>query len=91
MTIQYDVRNNGSVEFEGATLYLDPNKTTGEFLEPGDTYVAERNSGPHLLTVKQNRDGVYQRWIEPVEDAYSFDWNECCGVLLEPVLEVLDA
>lgn len=60
-------------------------------MKPGDKYVAGRNTGPHLLTVKQVYDeaaakavgGIYFNWIVPEEEAtYSFDFNECIPVIL---------
>lgn len=71
------IRDNNEVEFEGATLRMIPGKESGRTLEIGDTYIAERNSGPHLLTVRKSDP---RGWIESVENAYSFDWNECVGV-----------
>lgn len=46
-------------------------------IQPGDTYVAGRNTGPHLLTCQSIGDG----FIVPVEAAYCFDLHECRKVL----------
>lgn len=65
-------------EFEGV-----PFKVTGkrEDIEPGDTYLAERNSGVKLFTCKShNRD---ENWIVPVEDGYLYDTWECVRIKLE--------
>jgi hypothetical protein len=82
--IQNEIREKGEVEFEGMTLRLIPGKEYGSRLEPGDTYVAERSSGPKLLTVQEvlltSPDGKYSGWVVPVEPAYSFDLGECVGV-----------
>lgn len=44
----------------------------------GDLYVAERNTGPKLLTAKKiNRDGG---WVVSSEGAYPFDIYECVRV-----------
>ena len=49
-------------------------------IEPGDTYIAERNVGLQLLTCKSNnRKGG---WINPVEVAYSYDTGECIKIEL---------
>lgn len=48
-------------------------------LEPGDDYIAERNTGPRLLTVRHNN--TERRWIEPEERlAYAYDTVECIPV-----------
>lgn len=62
-------------EFEGV-----PFKVTGEGsdIEPGDTYLAERNSGVKLLTCKEHNR--VKNWIVPVEDAYLFDTWECVRI-----------
>ncbi len=53
--------NNGEiVEFEGVFF----EKENGE-LQPGDTYIAERNTGPQLLTVEKI---VYENnWLQALE------------------------
>lgn len=54
---------------------------TGYEIEPGDTYLAERNVGVKLLTCKENnrKDG----WIVPVEPAYPYDTHECVRIELD--------
>jgi len=65
-----------SGEIEGVPFKL----LDGDIL-PGDTYIAERNSGLKLLTCRSNNheDG----WIVPVEDAYCYDTNECIRIELQ--------
>ena len=82
MGIRNDLRENGSVEFEGLTL-----EYAGEWqdLQPGDSYVAQRNTGPHLLTVAFVKEtlGDQDQWagaVYPVESAYPFDLHECVKV-----------
>lgn len=49
-------------------------------IEPGDTYIAERNVGLRLLTcASNNREGG---WINPVEMAYPYDTGECIKIEL---------
>ncbi len=49
-------------------------------IQPGDLYLAERNTGPKLLTCRSvNTRG----WIVPVENAYCFDTWECAKVIGE--------
>lgn len=60
------------IELEGAELILSNDK-----IENGDMYVAERNTGPQLLTARDVRPG----WIHPVESAYSYDVGECRKVI----------
>lgn len=53
--------------------------TSMDPIQPGDLYLAERNSGPHLLTCyKANEE---EGWIVPVERAYCFDTNECIKIV----------
>jgi len=62
-------------EFKGLAF-----EVAGEGLdiEPGDTYLAERNSGVKLLTCKEHNRA--KNWIVPVEDAYLFDTWECVRI-----------
>ena len=50
----------------------------GERIEKGDLYLAMYNTGPHLLTCKDNNQ---RGWIVPVEDAYCFDTGDCVKVI----------
>lgn len=45
-------------------------------IEPGDLYVAERNTGPHFLTCRELGDNC----IHPTSIDYSFDTWECVKV-----------
>lgn len=61
------------VEIEGIRF----KQVEGE-LKPGDMYIAERNTGPKLLTVREvNKEG---NWVEATTDDYSFDTWECVKV-----------
>ena len=62
------------IEFEGVPVRL----CRGEDLRPGDTYIAGRNTGPHLLTVRE----VYEDWgyATNVENKYPFDLRHCIKV-----------
>lgn len=67
------LRNGEVVEIEGVRFRMK----SGE-IEVGDFYIAERNTGPHLLTAK-----VINRELEcivPIEDAYPYDLWECVRV-----------
>lgn len=64
------------LEVEGCEVRVEPEQT-GADLEPGDLYVAERNTGPQLLTCKTLGRG----WIHPEELAYSYDLHECRKVV----------
>lgn len=48
-------------------------------IAPGDKYLAERNTGPKVLTCKEVKDG----YVVPVEQAYCFDLWECVVILPE--------
>lgn len=66
-------RDGKSVSMEGASMRMIPGD-----IQPGDFYVAERNTGPHLLTcLRVNHEGG---WIVPVERAYCYDISECVRV-----------
>jgi len=52
----------------------------GRDIEPGDTYIAERNSGLKLLTCRDRNDEG--GWINPVEIAYPYDTHECIRIEL---------
>lgn len=54
----------------------------GADLEPGDTYIAERNSGMKLLTCRDNDHE--NGWVFPTERAYAFNVGECVKVELIP-------
>lgn len=46
----------------------------------GDLYIAQRNTGPHLLTCADVKDGyVIPRELQ-AEGAYCYDLNECVAV-----------
>lgn len=47
-------------------------------LEPGDLYVAERNTGPHLLTCREINEELGCVFATIL--AYPFDTNECVKV-----------
>jgi len=67
------LRRGEVVDFEGVGFRA----VEGE-LAPGDTYIAERNTGPKLLTVKYVNDE--EGYVVPVETAYVFDTWECVKV-----------
>lgn len=82
MKIQNELRENKNVEFEGVML-----EYVGEWrkLVPGDTYVAERNQGPRLLTVRVVKpflgvENEFSGAVFPVENAYPYDLDECVKV-----------
>ncbi len=79
------LRNGETIDFEGVPLKM----TEGE-LGSGDTYIAERNTGPQLLTVRHVATAScdcgecdakpYPYLVAPVEMAYAYDYNECVKV-----------
>jgi hypothetical protein len=81
MNIQTRLRCEGAVEFEGMWLRYE-----GEWqdLQTGDTYAAERNQGPRLLTVRRVAetlgDGHFAGAVFAVENAYPYDLGECVKV-----------
>lgn len=84
MHIQNRLREERVIEFEGMWLRYE-----GEWqlLKPGDTYVAERNAGPKLLTVREVRETLgneqqYAGAVFAVEPAYAYDLYECVKVTI---------
>lgn len=70
-------RKEWKVELEGCIVEVDPD-ATGRDLRPGDLFLAERNTGPKLLTCRH----VDERgWVMAVESAYSYDVWECRKVI----------
>lgn len=63
-----------TIDFEGVPVRI----LRGQLIEPGDTYMAGRNTGPHLLTAKVVDTDNW--WILPVEPAYPFDLHQCVKV-----------
>ncbi len=63
-----------SVMFEGVELKLDDTP-----IKPGDLYLAERNTGPKLLTCREVSSQF--QCIHPIEIGYSFDTWECRKVV----------
>jgi hypothetical protein len=67
-------RKDTEVEIEGVVFIV----TYSEPIQVGDTYIAERNTGPKLLTALELGEGC----IHPKEfPAYSFDTYECAKVI----------
>lgn len=62
-------------EFEGVSFTV-----LDKELEPGDSYLAQRNTGVKLLTVKKNVKDL--AFIVPVEMSYSYDTGECIPIQL---------
>lgn len=68
----YPWMKGNTFDFEGVKL-----KLSDDLIQPGDTFIAGRNTGPHLLTCL----AVGNTCIHPVETAYSFDIAECRKVV----------
>lgn len=52
-------------------------------IKAGDLYIAERNTGPHLLTAQEvvmSECGCHVSYIHSTCNAYSFDGGECVKV-----------
>lgn len=68
------LRRGEVVDLDGLRLVQDGDGDVG----PGDLYVAERNTGPKLLTCERvHEEGG---WVVARENAYSFDTHECVKV-----------
>lgn len=68
---QDNTRNE--VLFEGCIVRFKP--ASGEEINPGDLYLAERNTGVKLLTCQ--RHNLDAGCVFPVENAYVYDTCEC--------------
>jgi hypothetical protein len=92
MKAQEILRNGETIEIEGCLFRM---LGDGRPSRAGEWYIAERNGGPKLLTVKEfafyhpRKDLVrlkelkakdWPSWIYSVEFAYPYDYNECCLV-----------
>lgn len=79
------LRDGETVEFEGVEI----RKTTDQYLVPGDSYLAMRHTGPHLLTVAKvvAEENLLGGFVCAKEPAYAFDIPEC--VKIEFVEEAL--
>ena len=75
--LNYTLTSNGCINFEGMCLTWLPHST----LTPGDTYLAARESGPHLLTVRAIDHRGHR--ILPQESAPDYDIGECYKVRIE--------
>lgn len=68
------LRRGEIIDIDGIKLKMDAGEIT-----PGDLYVAERNTGPKLLTACEV--SAEMNCIHPVDfPAYSFDLHECVKV-----------
>jgi len=81
--------NVREIDFEGMTVVVaDQHEGFLNDLQPGDSYMAKRNAGWCLLTVREvvpypteENGREHGGWVVPVETAYSYDLNECFRVL----------
>jgi hypothetical protein len=72
------LRAGGVVDLYGIKFVMD----NGE-IKHGDLYIAERNTGPKLLTAKEvimTVDGSCINFIHATTTDYSFDGHECVKV-----------
>lgn len=73
------LRDGQVVELDGIRLRMSGDGTVMQ----GDLYVAERNTGPKLLTagkVVPPDAEPFGGWIQPTTIAYSYDIGECVKV-----------
>jgi len=75
MEFRQSPEKKGAIEMCG--FLLEMNKDWG--ISTGDSYIAERNTGPHFLTCREHNKemGV----VFPLEIAYAFDTGECVRVV----------
>lgn len=66
-----------ALEFEGVKFKVTG---TGDDIQAGDTYLAERNTGVRLLTCRSVP--MHLDCIFPVENAYAYDTKECVKIEL---------
>jgi len=66
-----------TIMFEGVRVRIDPEAE----IVPGDLYIAERNTGPKLLTCRKVFPVGEGGYIVPVESAYAYSICECRKVI----------
>lgn len=74
------LKNDGVLMLEDGTLC----QSVSGPIVPGALYIAERNTGPMLLTcqsIAYHSDGRPD-FVVPVCLAYAFDWHECVHVVI---------
>lgn len=62
------------IRYDGITFVV-----TDSPIEPGDDYLAERNTGPQLMVCKSVN--LIDGWIVPEGVGYPYDLNECVKVI----------
>lgn len=72
------LREGEVIDFEGVPV----RKAEDQDLAPGDSYLAMRNTGPHLLTVSKvvREDNLVSGFVLAQEPAYPFDLPECVKI-----------
>jgi hypothetical protein len=79
------LRRGEIIDFEGIKLKMDIEEDGKEKkIEPGDLYVAERNTRPKLLTAREvvmSECGCCINFICPTTPDYAFDGSECVKVI----------
>ncbi len=81
------LRNGEVVDLGGLRFKMDVDKNGQEReVQVGDLYIAERNTGPQLLTaakVVKPGEGPngFGDWIQPTTMDYSYDIPECVKVV----------
>lgn len=73
--MKFYLQNTNIVNIEGVNIEFSDEPPT----QKGDIYVAERNVGPKLLTVRSidKINGI----VHPQEMAYSYDIRECRKII----------
>lgn len=74
------LRRGEVVDLDGIRLVMDGD---GKVRQPGDLYIAERNTGPKLLVVKSVTMAPCDccvAWVNPTTTDYNFDGPECVRV-----------
>jgi hypothetical protein len=75
------------IDLDGILLKMDVDENGLEReIGPGDLYVAERNTGPKLLTAERvvaqgESENGFGGWIEATTMDYSYDIPECVKVV----------
>lgn len=81
------LRNGEVVDLGGIKFKMDVDENGKEReIRKGDLYIAERNTGPKLLTAAEvikpgEGPNGYGNWIMPTCTAYSYDIPECVKVV----------
>lgn len=81
------LREGKTIELEGLRFLMARDENGEEAaIQPGDLYIAERNTGPQLLIAKQiaRPENGSLAYVIAAEVAYPYDLRECVKIVEVP-------